>query len=139
MTEIYVERRGQHLIPINAHFAEELEALPQGVMFKAKLTRPRSTPHNSFYFVCLGEMVKAGAEGSKEDLHDSTKIKCGLVRAMKTPIGEFIAFPDSTAFHKLDQIAFNAYFDRAISFWKTSKLWDYLPRDIQDKLEEGHR
>lgn len=139
MTEIYVERRGQYLVPISSHFAEELDALPHGVPFKAKLTRPRTLPSNGLYWSCLGAMAKAGAATSRDDIHDATKVKCGIVRFARTPDGEFFAFPDSTAFSRMDQGAFNDYFNRAIAYWKSSKLWDYLPPDLRDKLEAGER
>lgn len=138
MTEIFMERRGSTLVPCSAHFAEELESLPFGKPLRCKITQARSLPHNSLYWVCLKAMADAGAATSKDDIHDATKMKCDLVRVVETPDGRFYAFPDSTAFSKLDQRAFNEFFKKAVDFWKSSMLWDYLPDDLRKKIEEGN-
>lgn len=139
MTEIICTSDGNRLTPVNAFYAEELDAVAKGVPLKIKITRPRSLVHNSFYWVCLNAMVKAGAATSKDDIHDACKLKCGLVRMAKMPDGDFFAFPDSTSFGKLDQIGFASYFDKAVEYWKSCKLFDYLPPDLRERLERGER
>lgn len=137
--EIYAVREFGRLVPTSPFYAEELDALDGSGPFRVKITKARSLPHNALYWVCLQAMVKAGAATSRDDIHDATKLKCGLVRMARTPDGEFYAFPDSAAFHRMDQMAFRAFFDKAIEFWKSCKLWDYLPPDLQQKLSEGAR
>jgi len=137
-TEILVNREGQRLVPYDAMAAEEVERLGSGP-FMVKITKPRSLPHHRLYFACLNAMAKAGAATSADDLHDATKMKSGLARVAQMPNGEWFAFSDSTAFNRMDQISFNAFFDKALTFWKASKLWGYLPPDLQAKLEAGER
>lgn len=136
--EILMTRQGNHLVPYDQTAEEDLQTLPtKPVMVTVKT--PRSLPHNRLYWACLRAMAHAGAATSSDDIHDASKLKCGLVRMAQTPDGQFFAFPDSTSFAKLDQAAFNAYFDKAIQFWKSCRLWDYLAPDLQAKLEAGER
>lgn len=136
--EILMVRRGLALVPYDALAEEELQSLPAKPLM-VKIVAPRSLPHHRLYWVCLGEMVHAGAATAKEDLHAATLIKTGNVAVCKTPIGEYIAYPQSTSFANMDQSKFSEYFDAAIRFWKASKLWDYLPDQTKLKLENGER
>jgi len=136
--DIVMTRMGHHLVAYDAVSAEELDGLGNGP-FIVTVKKPRSIKHNRLYFQCLQSMAKAGAATSYEDLHDATKLKCGLVRMAIMPQGEYFAFPDSSSFSKLDQIGFTSYFDKAVAYWKSCKLFDYLPPDLRERLERGER
>lgn len=130
---------GSRLTPVSAFYAEELDALPRGVPLKCKVTRPRSLPMHGLYWQCVSSIVKSGGANCKEDIHASTLIKTGNVAVCSTPNGDFIAYPQSTSFANMDQIAFKAYFDAAIDFWRSSKFWDYISEDLRERLEGGER
>lgn len=115
-------------------FSEDFDKLPDNVMLRATLTYQRSLPHNRMYFAIIREMVKAGAGKSTEDIHTATKIKCGLYKLVEMH-GEMMVFPDSTAFHRLDQIAFNEFFVNAVRFWKSGYLWDYISDETKEKID----
>lgn len=137
-SEILMKRKGYNLVPFDAVAEADMEEMPEGPFF-VTIRKPRSLPHNRLYFACLGAMEKAGAPGNREDLHNATKMKCGLVRMCVMPGGDFMAFPDSTAFNAMDQLQFNMFFERAVEFWKSSRLWSYLPADLRAKLDAGER
>ena len=113
-----------------------MEKLP-GDLFMVTVMSKRSLPHNRLYFSAIGSMVKAGAPGDRVSIHSATKIKTGLVTMCQLPNGEFMAFPDSTAFNRMDQSAFNAWFVKAVEFWKVCGLWQWVSPDIRAKIDTG--
>jgi len=139
MTEILMKRVGYTLRPWDDMAEEDMMALPDDCALMIKVTRKRSLPHHRLYFQCLRSMIKAGAPGSDADLHSATKIKSGLVSVCQLPSGEYMAFPDSIAFDKLDQSGFNDFFKRAVTFWQESGLWKWLSPDLQEKVFHDQR
>lgn len=135
MTEILMTRVGYRLVPADAVAEQDMETLPSGPFF-VTLRKPRSAPHNRFYFACLGSMEKSGAPGNRETLHNATKLKCGLVKMCVLPNGDFMAFPDSTAFAAMDQVTFNMFFGKAVEFWKACGLYNWIAPDLRAKLED---
>jgi hypothetical protein len=134
--EIYATREGNRLVPIDQVFADELATLPEKTALKLVITKPRSLPHNRLYFAILRAMSQSGANGSASEIHIATKIKCGLYQVVRLPRGEPVVVPDSVAFSKLDQTAFNEFFKRAVAFWKWSSLWEFIPQDLKLQIGE---
>jgi hypothetical protein len=132
--DILMRRQGYTLRPADELAEDQMLTLPDMVMVSVR--KPRSVPMHRMYFGILGRMIKAGAPGDVDALHKATKIKTGLVKFATMPDGEFMAFPDSTAFDAMDQDAFNRWFPKAVEFWKASRLWSYVPADLRSKIGE---
>jgi hypothetical protein len=133
--EVYCKREGSHLVPSDAVWADDIAKLPADRQLRVSITVPRSVPHNRLYWSMIKSMVDSGANQSIDEIHAATKIKCGLYKAVTLPRGEQVIIPDSTAFNKLDQTAFNEFFDRAITFWKWCNLWDYVKPELRERTQ----
>lgn len=136
--ELLLDHVAGSLRPHDIAAQEDLEALGPGP-FMVSVTKPRSLPHNRFYFSIIVSMIKSGAPGNRGAIHNATKIKTGLVTMCQLPNGDFMAFPDSTAFNRMDQAEFNLWFPMAVTFWRSCGLWDYIAPDLRAKLEDGER
>jgi hypothetical protein len=115
---LYLMRKMNALYASDGLAGNDLAKLPEGVRFKAVLTRPRSVPHHRLYWAVLA-LVVDNCEGlrDKEQLHDLIKIRlryCDPVKSKKT--GEVWLIPRSASFEKMGQSAFNEYFDDATRF-----------------------
>lgn len=55
MKDIFVTRRGSTLLPLNGEEEEKLRTFGAGKVLRAKVTQPRSVPHNAFFHVCIQE------------------------------------------------------------------------------------
>lgn len=55
MEELLVTRRGSTLVPLDEDAENRLREFAVGAILKAKITRPRSPEHNSFFHVCIQE------------------------------------------------------------------------------------
>ena len=104
------------LSPVTAWDAELLADIPQGTEFDLVARTKRSTPHNDMYWVQLGQIIKAtDAFPTSEKMHQWIKMRLGYVETIYGPKGEPLAvIPDSTAFDKMDQAAFNGFYERAV-------------------------
>lgn len=132
--DILVTREGQRLVPYDQLSADMIEALPAGTHM-VTVTKKRSLPHNRLYFQCIRDIVE-GQGGTIDDLHNATKIKCGLYVIADYSDGPVVV-PNSTAFNKMDQNAFNPYFEKAVAWWKSSGLWEWIRPELREKIEVG--
>jgi len=133
--DLLVTRKGSTFVPYDELAEEDMFSLPEGKPIMMNAQTKRSLIHNRFYRLCIARMSSAGAPGDPEWLHRTTLIKCGFVKVAQLPDGEYMACPDSTAFDVMDQDAFNAYFKKAVDFWKASGLWNWLDASLKRKIE----
>ncbi len=55
MRDLFVVRQGSTLLPLNGEEEAKLIEFPRGKVLRAKVTQPRSVPHNSFFHVVCQE------------------------------------------------------------------------------------
>ena len=135
--EILVTRRGQTLVPHDELSAELIEEKFKSGVAMVTVQKKRSLLHNRLYWSCL-RCIAQGIDQKERDLHNATKIKCGL--AVVAKLGdEFIVLPNSTAFDNLDQDGFNLFFDKAINWWRECGLYNWIKPELREKLERGER
>lgn len=103
------------LSPLTIWDAELLSAMPNGTEFNLVRQSPRSLRHNGMYFAQLNLIVKATeAYPSAENMHKWIKAALGYVEPILDPKGKTIGMDlESTAFDKMDQAAFNAFYEQA--------------------------
>jgi hypothetical protein len=133
-----MRRRGYNLVPADPLAEDDMLELPDGP-FMVSIRQPRSIPHHRLYFACLNSICKSGGfDDGPEILHDVTKMGAGCFRVIHLQ-GLVYRVPDSTAFARMDQIAFTAFFNRALAFWQSEGLWKWLAPDLKLKLDAGER
>lgn len=103
------------LVPVTGWDSELLSDMPNGTIFNLVCQSPRSVRHHSMYWAQLGIIVKATEAFATAD-HMHTWIKCRLsyTSAILGPKGEVIGMTvDSTAFDKMTQAEFSAFYEKA--------------------------
>jgi hypothetical protein len=103
------------LSPLTIWDAELLSDMPNGTEFEIFRLSPRSVRHNGMYRAQLDLIVKATeAFPSPDKMHDWIKHSLGYTAPIMDPKGNIIAVVlDSAAFDKMDQAAFNVFYQQA--------------------------
>lgn len=103
------------IAPVSAWDAELLAVEKQGQEFDLVRRSKRSRPHSSMYWAQLGLIVKATeAFPTAEHMHTWLKVKLGYVAPIIGPKGQIVGMSvDSASFDKMDQAAFNAFYEKA--------------------------
>ncbi|MTH96543.1 hypothetical protein [Roseibium sp. RKSG952] len=106
---------GRALVPATPYDLERCQRFKKGQRLKAdKIVKPRSLPMQGMYWACLSQFVAATeCVPTAEHLHNLIKMKMGYVTPAVMPDGSLYWIPDSTAFDKMDQEAFNEFVSRA--------------------------
>lgn len=113
-TALILKRYGPALYAADGLAEADLRELPANVELKATLTRPRSLPQHRLYFAMLQKVCdNLERPVSRETLHEWIKLRCGVVELVPLKSGEVEEVAGSVAFDQMDQIAFNAFFERA--------------------------
>lgn len=103
------------LRPYGRHSDPMLEDLPIGQVLTAKPRKNRTLPRNAAYWAGLQQAVKAtDAWPTASHLHETLKKACGYVEEYFDPItGKWEVRIQSTAFDKMSEADFTAYFRKA--------------------------
>ena len=114
--QIYVQRRGNHLVPEMQTDADLIQRLPLGQRIKVTVSEGRSPAKLRLYWSYLGRVVKAcECAPSPEALHDVVKLHTGFV----TPVlvkGFTVAVPKSISFASMSEAEFD-------DFLATAEKW----------------
>jgi hypothetical protein len=132
--DILVTRHNQTLVPFDELAEDAISGLSSTKPYMVKLVKSRSVKHNRLYFRCIASIIKYGGfEGTRDELHHLTKLEAGCVKLVQLN-GITFRIADSTAFDKMDQPAFNEYFDKAFIFWTQQGLTDYIEPQLLAKV-----
>lgn len=93
----------------------QMQDYANGDFVNVKITKPRTSRCNAFYWAALNQIIASGATSykNKESLHDAIKFEIGHVEERRLINGKAYYTPKSTAFHKMDQKEFNDYMTKA--------------------------
>lgn len=111
---IFVQRRGEFLMPQAPIDGDRIRELPAGKPLKLAVTQPRrSSPQNRLYWSLLGVVcANLDQDVEPEALHTWLKIKMGVTTPLILRTGEVVDVPGSIAFDKMDHGPFTTYFDK---------------------------
>lgn len=90
-------------------------------LVRVEVKKPRSCKHNGLYWSQLQDIIDSGATRypTAPHLHDAIKMECGFVQPVYRLDGSVELVPDSTAFDKMTQADFNAFYERAMEMIQT--------------------
>lgn len=90
-------------------------------LVRVEVRRPRSVIMNGMYWAQLHEIVESSATTypTAEHLHDAIKLELGYVSPVYRFDGTVDLVPDSTAFDKMTQADFNAFYGKAMNMIQT--------------------
>lgn len=131
------KRFGGSLRPADAQAEEALAAIPDGETVRIEITRPskRSVRMHRLFFSLLN--VAAEHVGwTTDQMLTWSKIATGHVDVVADRDGEVTYIPRSISFARMDQAAFNAFFDSAVTAILNRLLPPGTPR--HDLIEEVH-
>ena len=116
MPELLMLKKSGVLWPASDDAAEALRGIKNGSIIKTKVTQPRNTRHHRLFFLLLKKVVENSDEyETTEALLIALKIALGHVNTIIGHDGQVYHVPKSIAFHKMDQIEFNQFYDRCVA------------------------
>jgi hypothetical protein len=131
--ELLMHKMGNVLILDDATDIDEFEAIHEGAHVKVMITQPRNIKHHRMWFGLLKATLDAQDYfRTLDELHDAVKLAIGHSEERRTIDGQTYYHPKSIAFARMDQIAFRAFFDRAVELI----IDRILPHTSQADLEE---
>jgi hypothetical protein len=112
-----------------------LGKLTSGHHYMIEIKRPRNIEFFRLYWVLMNlvwQQTDTERWPTVEDFSDSVKITAGLRRSIFLPSGDVVYSPGSIAFRNMDQLTFDAFFERVCDVIAR----EYLPGVTTDALYE---
>lgn len=135
--EILLKRQMGALRPIDAMSEEQLLDLPQNVVLKAKITRPRNVVfHNKFFALLTVLFPHQDYYPTLTKFRKAVQIALGFCEETVLPSGKIMVEADSIAFHKMDDDDFEALMKRFFELAETRILPGINRADIEREWQE---
>lgn len=132
MATLWVQRRGNSLMPDGAESHAVFSKLPFGKSLRVEIKQPRNGAHHRLFWVLCTRIADAiGAE--PENVSDVLKIRTGHVTKINTKQGLY-ELPKSISFASLDQQGFSDFFNRCVTVIETE--WGIARSDVLDAVSD---
>jgi len=123
------------LRPADEAGCEALRRLGNGDLVTVEIKKSRNIRHHRLFWALMTvvhDNMDTERYPTVEDLAAAIKIAAGLRTRIELPSGEIGFIPGSIAFHKMDQIAFSAFYDRVCDLIAKH----FLPGVSSDELKQ---
>lgn len=136
-TEVYLRRKMGALYPVSRGDEEALMALPEGVTVKASITQPRNVQHHR-KFMALLNVVFPHQEtyATFDSFHAAIKVALGYGDTVVLPDERVIIVPKSISFAKMDQKAFEQFYQRAVDLICNKVIPGLGKPELQQQVNE---
>jgi len=115
MARFLVAKQLGTLRPVDDAGTDALRKIGNGELVMIEMKRPRNVKHHRMFWALM-TLVHENMDGDRyptvEDLVAAIKIAAGLRTRIELPNGDVGFIPGSIAFSKMDQTAFDAFYDR---------------------------
>lgn len=136
-TDIFLKRRLGGLFPADAMSEAALLDMPANATVKARITVPRNIQHHRKFFALLQAVLPHQETYATLDaLTAAMKVATGHGETVKLPDGRLVLVPGSISFAKMDQKAFEAFYDRAVDIILTRILPGIDRADIEAQVHD---
>jgi hypothetical protein len=135
MTRFVAQKHMNSLRPADDAGCEALRKLSNGDLVTVEIKKSRNIRHHRLFWALMTvvhDNMDHERYPSVEDLAAAIKIAAGHRTRIDLPSGEIGFIPGSIAFHKMDQIAFSAFYDRVCNLIAKH----FLPGVDSDALKE---
>lgn len=135
MTRFIAQKHMNSLRPADDAGCEALRKLSNGDLVTVEIKKSRNIRHHRLFWALMTvvhDNMDHERYPSVEDLAAAIKIAAGHRTRIELPSGEIGFIPGSIAFHKMDQIAFSAFYDRVCNLIAKH----FLPGVDSDALKE---
>lgn len=130
--KIYLQRRGDALIPLSVADHESLKRIRDGEIIHVEYKKPRNPLfHNKFMSLVRTVYENNDQYASIDALLNVFKVELGYYDTMQWRSME-IRIPRSISFAQMDELEFQDFYDKAV----TMALHRFLPTVTKDQLEE---
>jgi hypothetical protein len=115
-TEALLRKTMGALRAMDAAGEEVLADIPNNELVRVQISRPRNPQHHRKWRALIAAIFPHQDTYPTEDmLIAAIKVALGYGDTIKLPDGRAIIVPKSLSFAKLDQVGFDAFYDRALS------------------------
>lgn len=115
MASLLLIRKGNTLVPADRMAEQDMETLGDKPVL-VDVRKPRSLGHHRLMFSLLRKVVENTPSPISEDaLLSWIKVRVGHVEYVPLAFGKSYAAPASISFAKMDQAAFNTFFEQAVT------------------------
>lgn len=129
--EIYLQKRMGALVPADERAEDALRKIALNTTIKARISAPRNVFFHRKFFAMLNIVLKNQSLYPSLDLLLSVcKLATGHAEVIQTKHGN-VAIPKSISFAKMDELAFNEFYDRAVQW----VLVDVIPGLQRNELD----
>lgn len=114
--ELWMKKGLRYLEPVDEAGTDALRKIKPGAVVRAEVTRPRNIHHHRKFFALLNTVWAAtDSWPSPDDLLIELKVRLGVTRdVVITSTGELVKVVGSISFAKMDQGAFDLFYERAL-------------------------
>ena len=114
-TSLFFRKEFARLIPCDDAASAALAKIKHGDAVQVEIKRPRNIWHHRKFFALLN-LVFENQDKYEEPEHLLAALKASVGHCDFLPgkDGMLVAVPKSIAFHKMDQTAFNEFYDRCV-------------------------
>ena len=125
------------LRPIDAAGESALADIPQGEIVRVTIRRPRNVQHHRKFFALINVIFPhQDLYPTEEMLLAAMKVALGFGDSIKLPDGRTIIVPKSISFAKMDQAAFDKFYDRALALILTKILPGVDRKDLETEVAD---
>ena len=126
------------LRPVDDQGEEALRGIKQGTIVEIEVRAKRRIRHHRLYWALVSkvwENISHDDFPTAENLSDTVKLCVGVREQLIMPDGEVSYKPGSIAFHKMDQIEFNAFYDRVCNLLISRFLPGVTDAELKHEVE----
>lgn len=125
------------LRPVDQVGLEILDRIPPGGEVRVEITRPRNLLHHRKWFALLQAIYPHQVlYPTMDSFIAAVKCALGYGETVKLPDGRTVIVPGSISFAKMDQAAFEQFYDRALDLITTRILPSIGRDDVSREVSE---
>lgn len=137
MTEVLLVKTGNRLAAADPISDETISSIKEGEIVTATIRRARKVKHHRKFFKLLSVIHEnQSVYPTVDDLLDVIKIATGYSKEVKTLDGNIIIVPKSIRFAKMDQTAFEQFYNSVIDLVVTRILPNTNKNDLVRQINE---
>ena len=139
MATFLAARTSHGLQPVDEAGEAVLRRIPRGEIMRVEIRRPRNIRHHRLFFVLMSvvwENLDQERYPTIDDLVAAIKIAAGLRTRIELPDGMVGFVPGSIAFHRMDQAAFDEFYDRVCDLICKYFLPGVTSEELRAEVEE---
>lgn len=136
-TEAFLRKQMGALRPFDSAGEAVLAEIAHGEMVRVTIRRPRNVNHHRKFWALLAVIFPHQTHyPTEETLLAAIKVALGYGESVKLPDGRTIIIPGSISFAKMDQKAFEQFYDRALTLILTRILPGVDRKDLEREVAD---